>query len=192
MTLRHRARGALLVVLVGAACSGDATSRRVVIPSGASFRVAADSLAAKGIIRFPRVFAWYASLTGKDRAIKAGTYQLTSSQSWGEVLGDLGAGRSMVHTITIPEGWNLGKILPQLARVLEVPVEELEHTVEAALPIPEQQRLLDIGADEPCLILHRRSWSGGKVVTVATFTYPASRYSLYSRHKISARGAIGQ
>ncbi len=73
-----------------------------------------------------------------------------------------------------------------------VPVEELEHTVEAALPTPEQQRLLDIGADEPCLILHRRSWSGGKVVTVATFTYPASRYSLYSRHKISARGAIGQ
>lgn len=71
-----------------------------------------------------------------------------------------------------------------------VPVDELEHTVEAAMPSPEQQRLLHITALEPCLTLHRRSWSKGKVVTVATLTYPASRYALYSRYKTSARGKL--
>lgn len=71
-----------------------------------------------------------------------------------------------------------------------VPVDELEHTVEAALPTPEQQRLLHVPAFEPCLRLHRRSWSKDQVVTVATFTYPASRYALYSRYKTSARGTL--
>lgn len=72
------------------------------------------------------------------------------------------------------------------------PVDELEHTVEAVLPTPEQQRLLDVDALEPCLALHRRSWSRGKVVTVATLTYPASRYALYSRYKTSATGTLSQ
>ena len=72
------------------------------------------------------------------------------------------------------------------------PVDELEHTVEAVLPSAEQQRLLGIDPLEPCLALHRRSWSRGKVVTVATLTYPASRYALYSRYKTSASGTISQ
>lgn len=72
------------------------------------------------------------------------------------------------------------------------PVDELEHTVEAAMPTPEQQRLLHITSLEPCLTLHRRSWSRGKVATVATLTYPASRYALYSRYKTSVRGTIGE
>jgi GntR family histidine utilization transcriptional repressor len=70
------------------------------------------------------------------------------------------------------------------------PVDELEHTVEAIMPAPEQQRLLHINALEPCLTLHRRSWSKDKVVTVANLTYPASRYALYSRYKTSARGTL--
>ena len=73
-----------------------------------------------------------------------------------------------------------------------MPVDELEHTVEAALPSLEQQRLLNIDPLEPCLALHRRSWSRGRVVTVATLTYPASRYALYSRYKTSANGSISQ
>lgn len=73
-----------------------------------------------------------------------------------------------------------------------MPVDELEHTVEATLPTPDQQRLLGIDALEPCLTLHRRSWSRGQVVTVATLTYPASRYALYSRYKTSASGSISQ
>ena len=71
-----------------------------------------------------------------------------------------------------------------------VPVDELEHTVEAVVPSREQRQLLRIPQEEPCLALHRRSWHQGKVVTVATFTYPASRYALYSRYKTGAHGSL--
>jgi len=52
--------------------------------------------------------------------------------------------------------------------------------------------LLGIGAHEPCLALHRRSWSKGHVVTVVTLTYPASRYALYSRYRTSPSGTLSQ
>lgn len=81
---------------------------------------------------------------------------------------------------------------PTAVLLAAAPVDELEHTVEAALPTVEQQRLLDIDALEPCLALHRRSWSQGRVATVATLTYPASRYALYSRHRTTARGTVSQ
>ena len=123
-------RVAAVVLVAGmAGCGGTDAPRRVVIPAGASFRAAADSLGSRGIVRFPRVFTWYATLTGRDRGIKAGTYQFTSRQSWTGLLDDLAAGRGLVHSITVPEGWNLGKIVPQLARVLEVPVESVEVAV---------------------------------------------------------------
>ena len=70
------------------------------------------------------------------------------------------------------------------------PVDELEHTVEAALPTYDQQRHLGIAALEPCLVLRRRSWSRGLVVTAVTLTYPASRYALYSRYRTNARGTL--
>jgi GntR family histidine utilization transcriptional repressor len=81
---------------------------------------------------------------------------------------------------------------PTAVLLAALPVDELEHTVEAVLPNLEQQRLLGIDALEPCLALHRRSWSRGQVVTIATLTYPASRYALYSRYKTSAKGTLTQ
>lgn len=81
---------------------------------------------------------------------------------------------------------------PTAYLVASVPVDELEHTVEAVIPTPEQQALLGINEHEPCLALHRRSWSKGHVVTVATLIYPASRYALYSRYKTSPSGTLSQ
>ena len=69
-----------------------------------------------------------------------------------------------------------------------IPVDELEHSVEAILPDATQQKLLGIEPHEPCLALHRRSWSKGQVVTVATLIYPASRYALHSRYKVNIQG----
>ena len=83
-------------------------------------------------------------------------------------------------------------ITPTAYLLQMTPVDELEHTVEAVMPTAEQQRFLNITAHEPCLALHRRSWSKGHVVTVATLIYPASRYALYSRYKTSARGTLSE
>jgi UPF0755 protein len=66
---------------------------------------------------------------GDDRSIKAGTYVLKPSLSWGEVLDLLRGGKSVERRITIPEGWSLEQIVPQLARVLEAPVDSVEAAV---------------------------------------------------------------
>jgi GntR family histidine utilization transcriptional repressor len=79
---------------------------------------------------------------------------------------------------------------PTAYLVSAVPVDELEHTVEAIMPDAAQQRLLGIDDAEPCLALRRRSWSKGHVVTVATLVYPASRYALYSRYRTGPQGTI--
>ena len=87
---------------------------------------------------------------------------------------------------------DFAQITPTAYLLTIAPVDELEHTVEASLPTYDQQRLLGIAAIEPCLVLHRRSWSRGLVVTAVTLTYPASRYALYSRYRTNARGALTQ
>lgn len=83
---------------------------------------------------------------------------------------------------------NFNRQTPTAYLLNNVPVDELEHSVQALMPNPGQQRLLRIAAHEPCLALHRRSWSKGEVVTVATLIYPANRYSLHSRYKTNASG----
>lgn len=87
---------------------------------------------------------------------------------------------------------DFSRITPTAYLLATVPVSELEHTVDAAMPEPAQQALLGIARGEPCLRLHRRSWSGGKVVTVADFIYPASRYALTSRYQTSPSGTLPQ
>lgn len=64
------------------------------------------------------------------------------------------------------------------------PPTELDHVVFATLPDRQTQRLLKIGASEPCLMVTRRTWVTGIPVTRSSFIYPGSRYSLGSRHKL--------
>src|SRR5688572_12625065 len=50
-----------------AACGGEgAPVRRVTIPQGSTFAAAADSLESAGVLRSPRLFRLYASVTGRD------------------------------------------------------------------------------------------------------------------------------
>lgn len=85
---------------------------------------------------------------------------------------------------------DFAQVTPTAYLLATVPVDELEHTVEAVMPSREQRALLEIGAAEPCIALHRRSWGKGHVVTVATLLYPSSRYALHSRYKTSPTGSI--
>jgi GntR family histidine utilization transcriptional repressor len=61
---------------------------------------------------------------------------------------------------------------------------EVDHVLFALLPDKRAQRLLKIGAAEPCLMLTRRTWVGAIPVTKSSFLYPGSRYSLGSRYKV--------
>ena len=53
--------------------------------------------------------------------------------------------------------------------------------MEAISASDEQRELLQLGEHEPCLLIHRRTWSGSRVVTSARLIYPGSRYQLFGR-----------
>jgi UPF0755 protein len=139
-------RSALVAVCLSAlACAGQphGAATRVIIPRGASFAQAADSLARTGLVGSPRMFRLYGRLTGGDRNIKPGTYLLKHGTPWKDIVSALNGGHGLVNTITIPEGYSLLQITPLLARTLKVPVDSVEAAVRdtallARLDIPSK------------------------------------------------------
>jgi UPF0755 protein len=119
------------IALTAMACGGvaDGPPARVVIPSGATFRAATDSLVSAGIIRSPRAFRAYATIRGLDRGVKPGTYLLRRGTAWGTILESLTKGWGVVRSVTIPEGFALAAIEPLLARALNVPAESVAAAV---------------------------------------------------------------
>ena len=61
------------------------------------------------------------------------------------------------------------------------PMDAAEHVVEAELPGPVVRELLGLGPGEPCLLVIRRTWSNGLVVSRARLSYPGSRYRIAGR-----------
>ena len=125
-------RRLVVAVLLGsaAACSSPRGAPiRVIVPKGASFSAATDSLSHAGLVGSKKVFRLYARVTGKDRNIKPGTYLIKRGTPWSEIVAALHGGHGLVNTITIPEGFTLAQIVPALARTLSVP----EDSVKAAI-----------------------------------------------------------
>ncbi|MEU5845071.1 histidine utilization repressor [Saccharopolyspora shandongensis] len=58
------------------------------------------------------------------------------------------------------------------------PLGKGEHVVEAVLGTAEDCALLGIAEAEPCLLIHRRTWSEGQLVSTARLLHPGSRYRL--------------
>ncbi|MBV6521271.1 MAG: Endolytic murein transglycosylase [Gemmatimonadaceae bacterium] len=102
---------------------------RVIIPAGVGFRAVADSLERAGLVSLPRAFGLYAKARRLDRRVKSGTYILRRGSSWNRILDALAIGRGMVRSVTIPEGWSISQIVPQLSRALNLPVDSLEAAV---------------------------------------------------------------
>jgi UPF0755 protein len=118
--------------LVGgvAACgSNDQTNVTLTIRRGSSFREAAESLAAHDVVRFPRVFGFYASQRGLDRKIEYGTYLIRRGASWDEILTALQLGKGLVNRVTLIEGLPLWEMIPILSQRLALPTESLEAAV---------------------------------------------------------------
>jgi GntR family histidine utilization transcriptional repressor len=75
--------------------------------------------------------------------------------------------------------------------VREVPLDEVEHVVDAVQPGAEEAELLEIRPGCPCLVLTRRTWSSGAVVTLVRCIHPGPRYRLGSRFRVSGPGWYG-
>lgn len=63
-------------------------------------------------------------------------------------------------------------------------LDEVEHVVQA-VPADEQTRaLLEMGANDPVLLLRRRTWSRDLIATSARLLHPGARFSLAGRMRM--------
>ena len=56
------------------------------------------------------------------------------------------------------------------------PLQRVEYRIEALLPDTITRRRLSMASGEPCLLLHRRTWSQGQVASVVDLWHPGQRY----------------
>ncbi|HMJ18036.1 MAG TPA: endolytic transglycosylase MltG, partial [Gemmatimonadaceae bacterium] len=110
------------------ACGGKphGVPARVIIPRGATFSQATDSLAKARLVGWPKMFRLYGRVIGGDRNIKPGTYLLKQGTPWSDIVSALNGGHGLVNTITIPEGYTVSQITPLLARTLKVPADSVK------------------------------------------------------------------
>ena len=57
------------------------------------------------------------------------------------------------------------------------PLTEASYSIDACLPSAREARHLDIKPGEACLVMTRRTVSGGNIASLARLVYPGSRYS---------------
>ena len=75
--------------------------------------------------------------------------------------------------------------------VRNVAFDEIEHVVDAMLPTAWQAEHLQITPTEPCLMLTRRTWCRGQVVTMVRCLHPSSRYRLGCRFDAVGNQRLG-
>ncbi len=98
---------------------------RVTIPRGATLAAVADTLHARGVITSPRWFRVWATVTGRERAIQAGVYDLYQHRPAPEVLRLLVSGATAYQRLVVPEGLMLGEVADEVHRQLGLPAESV-------------------------------------------------------------------
>ncbi|MCA1444412.1 histidine utilization repressor [Ensifer sp. IC4062] len=77
-----------------------------------------------------------------------------------------------------PGSWLLGK----------VPWSTAEHRIRAVAASRQAAQALGVAVGSPCLVIERRTWSGGAPVTSVRLTYPGDRHELVAEFTPSAIG----
>lgn len=58
------------------------------------------------------------------------------------------------------------------------PLQEAEQVVRAVMPDDDIKESLEMGDEEPCLVVSRRTWAHGRPVSFARLYHPGSRFEL--------------
>jgi UPF0755 protein len=83
---------------------------RVEVPPGASLRAILLGLQRQGALRHARLVEMYLRLHGASPRLQSGTYELAPHASAREVLEQLIAGRVVLESVTVVEGWNFAQM----------------------------------------------------------------------------------
>ena len=70
------------------------------------------------------------------------------------------------------------RVTPHEFLIRIAPLQRAEHTVRALSPERRIRRLLKLDASEACLLIRRRTFSRGRVASLADLYHPGSRYEL--------------
>lgn len=84
-----------------------------------------------------------------------------------------------------------GAVQPGEYLLNSVPLDEVEHVVEASCASAETAARLGLKPGDPCLVLTRRTWRGADVVTYVRCTHPGNRYRLGTRFKPGGSPGVG-
>ncbi|NDL62979.1 histidine utilization repressor [Acerihabitans arboris] len=86
-----------------------------------------------------------------------------------------------VNPLTAPDylRQDFNRITPYYYLTQAAPLTAGEHRVEAVWASSRERELLQLAENEPCLLIHRRTWFGKLVVTSARLLYPGTRYQLF-------------
>lgn len=82
------------------------------------------------------------------------------------------------------------RITPHAYLLRETEVTFVDNTIRAIRPDEESREALQIDANQPCLLLDRRTWRGEVPVTRSRFLYPGDRYRLRSAHQAAPAQSI--
>lgn len=146
--MKHAAAPALCAALALSAVLGCRAAPptgepvRVTIPRGATLAAVADTLEARGIIGSAGWFRFWATITGRERAIKAGIYDLHRDRPATEVLSQLVAGTTAHQRLVVPEGLMLSEVADEIQSQLGIPAD----SVLAAAHDPALIAQVDSGA----------------------------------------------
>jgi len=103
--------------------------QEVEVRRGENLRGIQARLEAQGILAPRTPLTLWGRLTGSDRQIKAGLYVFSPAQSAREILRALVEGRTLKLAVTIPEGWDMARVLPRLKEALRIDEQELAAAV---------------------------------------------------------------
>lgn len=88
----------------------------VQLPRGSGMAAVSAELARVGAVEWPELLTLLARLTGEDRGLKAGEYQLVPGMSPAEILALFRSGKVLLHPISVPEGLTVQEVYALLAR----------------------------------------------------------------------------
>ncbi|MBR2680323.1 MAG: endolytic transglycosylase MltG, partial [Exiguobacterium sp.] len=110
----------------------DPTSTETVeieVPLGAGSGYIGELLEEKGLVRSSTIFRFYTRFKNES-SFQAGTYTLSPSQSIDELIETLKTGKVIVVPdikLVIPEGFTIDQVIARLAKVAEIPKEEISE-----------------------------------------------------------------
>jgi len=84
------------------------------VADGAGFNQIASGLEQRGIISDQRIFRIAGKAVLEDDTLKAGEYEIKARASMKQILEQMRAGKSILHNLTIPEGYTTHQVIERM------------------------------------------------------------------------------